>query len=258
MGRKNFGFTLIELLIVTATIGILVVLSFFTYKTQIAKGRDSKRKSDLAKIQRAFEDYMNDKGCYPNPEEVTTNYKICGQNFSPYLNILPCDPLNNSRHNFFYSYDENQSCKKWYKIYAKLEYEKDPIIEKVGCKEGCGPGNNYNYWVSSPNMMEVAQISPAEDWWPEIIGEITPPSGVSSTPTVVSSPTPSPTPYLICEHGYSYCNNGVCIGPLSSPPLSCSVYFCCTLSGCNCQDSCLSPPYPSPGITPTPINNCFP
>lgn len=243
MGKKNFGFSVIELLIVVAAIGILAVLVFFSYKIQISKGRDGKRKSDLAKIQQAFEDYMNDTGCYPNPEQITTNYKICGQNFSPYLNILPCDPVNNSSYNFFYSYDENQSCKKWYKIYAKLEYEKDPIIEKVGCKNGCGPGNNYNYWVSSPNMAEVSQISPAEDWWPE--------PGVSITPTPSDSffSTPTPTPPLICDYGYSYCNNGSCVGPLPFPPY-CSPYYCCPSTDfCNCANSCVNE-------FDQPINDC--
>lgn len=233
MGRKNFGLTLIELLIVLATLAILITLSFFTFKTQMAKGRDGRRKADLNKLQKALEDYMNDHGCYPNPEEITTNNIICGGSFSPYLTQLPCDPINNSYYNFFYSYDQREDCKTWYKIYAKFEYDKDLIIEKVGCKNGCGPVKNYNYWVSSPNMTEVNQIAEAEDWWPKEIAVkntlVTPSSSISpsltpsftATPTLFSTPSLILTPPLICDSGYySYCQNGDCIYYGTMPPFT--------------------------------------
>jgi len=192
---------MIEALIVVATIGILGALAIFAAKLQIAKGRDARRKSDLAKIQKALEDYMNDNGCYPDALS-------CGVDFKPYLSVLPCDPINNSYFNYFYSYDQNESCKSWYKIYTRLEYIKDPIIEKVGCKDGCGPSNNYNYWVSSPNMNKVERAE-GEVWWPEIGGVVssptptitstptpTVPSGVTLTPSPTPTSTPTPTPTL--------------------------------------------------------------
>jgi len=239
LGRKNFGFTMIELLIVVATIGILGAMAIFAAKLQIAKGRDARRKSDLAKIQKALEDYMNDHGCYP--DSLT-----CGVDFKPYLSLVTCDPINNSYFNYFYSYDENESCKSWYKIYTRLEYTKDPIIEKVGCKDGCGPSNNYNYWVSSPNMNKVEQTA-GELWWPSI-GEsaslYTPTSANTPTSTVppwaaseipltptpteaapipTSTSTPTPTPDYN-YYGYYGCINGECVAILGN----------CSTGNCQC------------------------
>ena len=189
LGRKNFGFTMIELLIVVATIGILGAMAIFAAKSQIAKGRDARRKSDLAKIQKALEDYMNDHGCYPDSLE-------CGTDFSPYLTAIPCDPINSSYFNYFYSYNAAEGCKSWYKIYARLEYPKDPIIKKVKCGGeaagcpggGCGPGCHYNYWVASPNMNKVEQTA-GELWWPPVGG-----GGPTPTPTLTSTPTPTLPP----------------------------------------------------------------
>jgi len=244
MGRKNFGFTLIEVLIVIAVVGILAAMALFAARLQIAKGRDARRKADLAKIQKALEDYMNDEGCYPD----SLNLRVCGQDFKPYLSSLPCDPINNNLFNYFYSYNNQEPCKSWYKIYARLEYTKDPVIQKVGCgvggaagcpNGGCGPGCNYNYWVASPNMNKVEQIVGAEDWWPEI-SEVTPPPTVTATPiptltptptlsltptptptfppgvTPTSTPTVSPTPTSPPKGNFYGCFSGVCL-PIDGP-----------------------------------------
>ncbi len=192
MGKKTFGVTVIELLIVLTLLGILLVAILFNARQQLAKGRYARRKADLAKIKKSLEDYMNDNGCYPNSLN-------CGDNFSPYLSSIPCDPLNNSSYNYFYSYDGGEACKSWYKLYAKLENTKDVVIKGVGCQSGCGPSGNYNYWIASPNMNEGGQTE-GEVWWPEIPG-VSPSYGITETPTpitpstttVTSTPTPTPT-----------------------------------------------------------------
>ncbi len=224
--RKNNGLTMVELIIVLAILSVFILVAIFTYLGQLAKGRDARRKADLDKIQNVLEDYLNDKICYPDD-------LVCGTDFAPYLNQIPCDPINNIYYNYFYSFDSTKTCKGWYKIYAKLENTKDPIIEKVGCAGGCGPSRNYNYWVSSPNMSEVAQTHPAEDWWPTIAGvspppggSPTPPPGVTPTlsPTPGASPTPAgsptPTPTIDISKTYFGCFSGVCTqlpGPVCSP-----------------------------------------
>jgi len=255
---------MIELLIVVATIGILGAMAIFAAKLQIAKGRDARRKSDLAKIQKALEDYMNDHGCYPNPSEIVDDEKskICQKNFSPYLAQLPCDPINSPYFNYFYSYNAAEtSCKSWYKIYARLEYTKDPIIKKVKCGGeaagcpggGCGPGCNYNYWVASPNMNKVEQTE-GELWWPPIGGgtstptpTLTPtptptlPPGATPTPTPTSTPTPTLPP-------------GVTPTPTSTPtPTPGGVKY----YGCNEEGYCV--PLPGPICYPNYINapDCF-
>lgn len=143
---------MIELLIVLTFLSVLILAFIFTSRQQLAKGRDGKRKADLNKSQKILEDYLNDNGCYPDSFEDVEE---------------PTDPLNNTFYNYFYSYDSGEPCKSWYKIYAKLENENDPIIEEVGCADGCGPSANYKYWVSSPNMADVSQQL-GEDWWPPI------------------------------------------------------------------------------------------
>lgn len=117
-GKK--GFTLMELLIVISLIAILLVAVIVVLNPwqQINKARDARRKHDLNILQKTFEDYYNDKGCYPLPEHVcfdaatatpicsiskTVTSKICHicgsepnpsrfAEFSSYLATLPCDP----------------------------------------------------------------------------------------------------------------------------------------------------------------------
>jgi len=184
--RKN-GFTLIESLAVVAILAILMTMSIFTFMTQLTKGRDAKRKADLEKLRTVLEDYLNDESCYPPS-------LVCRSDFSPYLTQVPCDPLGNI--SYFYSYDDASSCKSWYKIYAKLENINDPIITEVGCREstecprgGCGPGCNYNYWISSPNMAEVGRL-PGENWPAIPTSGPTSPPLPTNTPPIVSTPTP--------------------------------------------------------------------
>ena len=190
--RKNNGLTMIELLIVTTIIALFILVAIFAYQLQLAKGRDARRKADLDKLQNVLEDYLNDKICYP---DGLTCGSTAGTDMAGYISEVPCDPINNTYYNYFYSYDGRPEvvCKSWYKIYTKLENTKDPIIEKVGCTGGCGPSGNYNYWVSSPNMNQVAPIPLAEDWWPSIAG-VSPPPGGSPTPPPGGTPTPSPIP----------------------------------------------------------------
>lgn len=152
MKRLRGGFTLIELLVALSVLGILMLVLLFTYPTQLAKSKDTKRKSDLVKLQQALEDYLSDNICYP--ENLN-----CGQNFSPYLSSVPCDPVNSGVHIYFYSVSQESDCKKWYKIFTSLENKNDPVIEKIGCSPTtCGP---FNYVVSSSNA-ELLVKQPGE------------------------------------------------------------------------------------------------
>ena len=118
LAHRSFGqvgFTLMELLIVIVIIAILATIAIVLLNPmqQISKAQDGRRKNDLATFQKVLEDYYNDKGCYPRPNEVCypnsqsgynpnvdTKCYICGNesspanfaNFSPYMARLPCDP----------------------------------------------------------------------------------------------------------------------------------------------------------------------
>lgn len=198
---RRKGFTLIEVMIVVAIIGMMVLIGIWAYRLQLLKGRDARRKANLAQWQKMLEDYINDNVCYP---EGVVCGSTSGTSFEGYLSELPCDPLNNVNYNYMYTYETGAGCNKWHKIYTKLENEKDPIIAQVGCKSnsscpngGCGPSCNYNYWIGSPNVTEVAQLP--NEFWPDIPGspggpgasqETSPPSGSASI-TPSQPPLPS-------------------------------------------------------------------
>ncbi|MFZ5366300.1 MAG: type II secretion system protein [Patescibacteria group bacterium] len=144
-GREGISF--IELLIVLAFIGAMAVFLLVALNptVQMGKARDSRRKSDLQKLKNPLEDYYNDHNCYP-PSELM----VCepGTGLQPYWSKIPCDPL--TKESYYY---ERPNCST-YRIYVKLEYEKDPVIAAVGCQNGCGPGGStaYNYGISSTNV----------------------------------------------------------------------------------------------------------
>lgn len=163
--KQRPAFTLMEILIVISLLVIIAIafLILLNPMTQINKGYDAKRKQELTQLSKVFEDYYNDKQCYPKPSEVcynslsSTTCNICGNeplspSFAPYLSSLPCDP-NHPTKNYFYQVD-SASCPAWYRIYNTLSDSADRAITEVGCQNGCGPSPDfkYNYGVSSPNI----------------------------------------------------------------------------------------------------------
>lgn len=153
--KKQSGLSMIEILIVTAILGLLVILAITMLPQQISKGRDGRRKSDLQKIKIAFEDYYNDNDCYP-PPEILDN---CGSaDLSPYMASIPCDPQTKTK--YLYAPEET-ACPHYYRVFSNLEINIDPVVQQLGCDsaDGCGAfaffGNEigpsaleYNYGVS--------------------------------------------------------------------------------------------------------------
>ncbi len=192
--KKQRSFTLVELMMVVVIVAVVLTIVFVLLnpKKQVEKSWDGKRKNDLNTLRKVFEDFYNDKGCYPKPEEVCYGInpgnpcQICGTrsdspSFSPYLNPLPCDPQS-PRKEYLYQVD-NISCPQWYRVYSKLSREDDSAVSEVGCQNGCGPAPEYaySYGVSSPNIdLETgAAVSPG------------PPT---LAPTITTGPQPTPTP----------------------------------------------------------------
>jgi type II secretory pathway pseudopilin PulG len=190
--RKGFGLT--EVIIIVAILMVLLTVCLVFFYQQLAKGRDGKRKADLAQWQNVLEDYINDAVCYPEG-------LVCGviredSVLKGYITEIPCDPVDNSQYNYLFTYSVGEDCNKWYKIYTKLENEGDPVIAQVGCGNGCGPERHYNYWVGSANVTEVAPLP--NEFWPDIPGEpenggVPSPIPSEPPPTSLPSPTPSPT-----------------------------------------------------------------
>lgn len=165
------GFTLIELIVV---VGIVAILSSFLIAIlnpveQLHKANDGRRKSDLAQIQRALEQYYQDNGSYPN-NATSCTYGIrgtnvygptddCiewGQDWQPYMNVVPKEPL--TGRTYVYYVGSNQQS---YWLYASLERgSSDPqacnggnecasIASNGITANACGA--TCNYGVSSPN-----------------------------------------------------------------------------------------------------------
>lgn len=169
--KKNKGLTLIELLIVVAIIGLFILIGFFLARNQYLKGRDARRKSDIHKIQEAVEEYEKDHDCYPQPELV-----VCqpGTGLVPYISKIPCDPATGDT---YYYENDNDNCAKWYRIFILLGNLSDKgIISRIG------PGNNYNFYLASPN---------------------------APVPASASLPTPTPDPTSVPDSFYG-CKSGVC------------------------------------------------
>lgn len=168
------GLSMIEILIVTAIIGVLVVVGVSTLPQQMRKGRDAERKSDLQEIKVAFENYYSDNDCYPGPEILDN---CGGSDLSPYLASVPCDPQTQTK--YLYAPEES-SCPHYYRVFANLEIDSDPIVAELGCNNdlGCGAyeffeeelGNlalEYNYGVSegAPVHSGSGTIPPGTSGW---------------------------------------------------------------------------------------------
>lgn len=64
--HNNKGFTIVELLIVIVVIAILATISVVAYNGIQTNANDSRRKSDLVRIQKAIELYYADNNVYPS------------------------------------------------------------------------------------------------------------------------------------------------------------------------------------------------
>lgn len=203
------GFTLIELIIVIGIIGILAGFILFTINpfTQLAKGRDAQRESDLRQLQVAADTFYNDTNCYPTELSETD----LNEN---YINKIPNDPSGGS---YLYIPDPSE-CPQWSIFMAKLSYEP---TNKISCPletlQNCVPSNyptsGYNYCVISGEIncsdvnSIVISITPPPPGGTTSTNTPTPggatstntptPGGTTSTNTPTQTPTPPP-PYTCC------------------------------------------------------------
>lgn len=174
--RFKRGFTLMELLIVVALLAILLIaiLISLNARGQIEKANDARRKRDLATLQRALEDWYNDKGCFPMAHEIcydtplnvcravkTVSSRIChvcgtangSPSFSPYLTKLPCDP-EHPNHKYLYEVEVQPSslctgnfcntqvcstnyCPQWYRVYTDFDIGTGQQFDKDSIAVGC-------------------------------------------------------------------------------------------------------------------------
>ncbi len=151
MVKLNRGVTLVELMIVVVIIAVLGSVALFSFRNQIFKGKDAKRKADIKRMSIALEEYEKDKNCYPATGTITCNP---GNALSPYLEKIPCDPSSNLS---YYYEAETAVCPRWYRLFSVLENDQDSVITTLKCDNGCGPSNMYNYYYGSTNAPTIGQ-----------------------------------------------------------------------------------------------------
>lgn len=123
MIKNNRAFTLTEVLIVITLIVILSLAALLTMDplNQFFRGYDAVRKSDLAKLKTAFENYYADHDCYPSQALLSQ----CGSTaLDPYLDKIPCDP-NTKEPYELYLLPADSSCAQKFAIYANLSSSSD-------------------------------------------------------------------------------------------------------------------------------------
>jgi prepilin-type N-terminal cleavage/methylation domain-containing protein len=139
------GFTLMELLVVVVLLLIIMLIIVISLKGQLRRGYDARRKADLKKIARAYEEYFTDTGCYP-PAGILNKENCNGSNLAPYLPKIPCDPETGEP----YMYITNLDRCTGFRILSQIGDTTDPDIKKVGCASwGCGFEPAYNWGVSA-------------------------------------------------------------------------------------------------------------
>jgi len=132
------GFTLIELMVVVAIIGILAVIALPAMRTAPLKAREAVLKADLYQIRSCIDQYLGDKGQYPE--------SLDGLVDAGYLRFVPIDPI-------------TRSADTWVELQATPSdtEELEPIEEDLGgtvgiidVKSGAGgvalDGSLYSDW----------------------------------------------------------------------------------------------------------------
>jgi len=126
------GLTLVEILIVVAILLLLIVTAVGGINPIgiMNKARDAQRKKDLARIKIAFEEYFNDKGCYPDGdmvEQLMTKSNCDTTVFKPWLSSWLCDPNGTPYKVLIENYTDGY-CPKWFKVLTNLENKEDKSI----------------------------------------------------------------------------------------------------------------------------------
>ena len=77
------GFSLLELIIVMAVLGILVAFALPAYQDATTRAREAVLKEDLQRMREALEQFLTDKGAYPEALEDLVEFG--------YLRQIPVD-----------------------------------------------------------------------------------------------------------------------------------------------------------------------
>ena len=164
--RSQRAFTLVEFIIVITLLMLLAVITVSALNPGLLpeRGRDAQRKKDVGRIRIAFEEYFNDKGCFPT--QATIDAIECDKNgFQPWLSIWPCDPIGQK----YYIFTSSAACPTSYRILTNLRNKTDKQIpidwysQSSSFKYGDGSLtiNDVNYGASSQNILWSLESVPA-------------------------------------------------------------------------------------------------
>jgi len=138
---------MVEILAILGIIAGLLLSSYIVVPPFFQRARDAERKADFDRVGKALEEYYDTNGCFPDTlPTCRSEFSFDGQT---YLELMPCDPDNNSEYLYI---SPGDACNGWYQMYTNLERTEDPSIVRIRCDEGCGPDCVYNYGISSTNM----------------------------------------------------------------------------------------------------------
>lgn len=166
MFKKNYkneyfkkAFSLIELMVVIGIIAVLSAVIMSNYSQAKAKSRDSKRISDIAKIQLALAQFYDRCNAYPktidlnyaDPQAYTcpTNTDVSLKNF---ITVMPNDPLTDQPYGYYYEPGglEYYFIEDWaweptdYQLFTTLELSSPVLKDRAGYNTLDGWTVNYN------------------------------------------------------------------------------------------------------------------
>lgn len=168
----NGGFSLAELLVVVAIIAILMTITVIGLETYQARGRDSRRKADLAKFESGMTSFYAQQKFYPNPRvgQVGDAYALkCSTNdvatpisgftsvnkclrYLGYMDKLTADPLAEDDVTFKYRYAVLDDAIRW-EASAQLE----SMSAKDDCQGSGGKCDDNRYEVGNAvDMVDTA------------------------------------------------------------------------------------------------------
>ena len=143
--KKSSGMTMIEILVSMAIMLLLILVTvLLTNPAELqARGRDQKRLSDIAVLDRAINEYNLDNASYPDAVD-TTRYSNAlplnntgpyenpadgwiDINLTAYVTRLPTDPLNDNTYRYTYRHGAFG-----YELNAVLEEETDFMLNDGG------------------------------------------------------------------------------------------------------------------------------
>lgn len=184
--KRNKGFTIVEMLITMALVGILAAIALIATQRPLAKGRDTKRESDLNTVKLALEQHYLAQTTRefpePNAGGAPADYVALGPIINNYLPVLPQDPLYPRQE---YSYRVQSVDKQCFELSAVSETRSDDIYV-------CGGVYQCRItFCTLPDIIPLPTLTPGPT--PTITPIPPTPTNTPIPPTPTNTPIP-PTP----------------------------------------------------------------